>query len=775
MAQQLGDSVFVGNKKLVLTSTNLISNGGFENGFTGWTDGTAAPLSTNNFTMVNTGGVANSKYLVGASNTGTNTAGALSTGWKIEPGKIYYFSYQVKYQNTATTATPEIYLKISLTNNSNFQEETLKLIDTTLVESGGIWTRNAVSFTNTNPSYAYIMANFRWLNNRFGFDQFALHEAKEAPNKEGLQSLLVEAKKVYNVSAIGASALLSAIDAATALLTNSSADLVYQGISDLNAAILVYQLANASTLAPKVITSTNIARGATQIFARSTIEGNAGILKEHGFCWSTHPTPTIQDNKTTQYFTNNGFIYHIKNLTPATVYYVRAYVLTTDFAVGYGDIIKVITIPKGTVSYVLSSNVTQEHSARIDHAMSTAVKYFNELTSIKGLKLNVNYGSGTPTAEASYGGWMRFGPNASYQQTGTAQHEMVHTIGVGTHPLWSGPSSPLRAAGSSGAWLGDRTTKLLQFLDGDPAAYLRGDATHMWPYGINGAQEDNGTEFLYCSNALIAQALGEDGLPPTGGFATPAYTFEIKDDTKYYIKSENEQSGLNTSFVVGDPDGNLINRVMTPEAAIINDNAAWTFQFNPATGYYTIKNVGTGRMLTYMATGTSGIKTTATSVPGDDQYFQLMMGRIDVRLKSLTKRGYWIIHPENNNTPDCFTATTTQSTTSSDFNISNVSTTQRWLLLSADEVRGIGSVSAIAEEKEDNYYVLENKVYVQNRAVHVESGSPSADIMIYNANGILMTEANHINTSYSYPLPLGMYIVVIKSGTRQEARKILVY
>ena len=533
-------------------------------------------------------------------------------------------------------------------------------------------------------------------------------------------------------------------------------------------------MAKAIAAAPEVITSPNFARGATQIFLRSTINGTVETLREHGFCWNTHPEPTIKDKKTTKYFTNNGLIYHIENLNPATVYYVRAYVLTADNEVGYGDVIKVITIPKGTVSYSLSSNVTQEHYARINSAMSSAVQYYNELTSMQRLRLNVNYGSGTPTAEASYGGWMRFGPNPSYQKTGTALHEMGHAIGVGTHTIWNGPSSSLRESGSRGAWLGDRTTKLLQFLDGDLKSYLRGDATHMWPYGINGAHEDTDKEFLYIANALIVQALGEDGLPPTKGFATPAYTFEIEDDTKYYIKSEDKKAGLNTSFVVADQDGDLDNKIMSPAEALLNDNAAWQFNFNPITGYYTIKNVGTGRYVTYIGTGTQGIKTTAVSVPGEDNYFQLMMGRINVSLESLTKRGYWIIHPENNSAPDCLTANSNELTMTSNFNISNVASTQRWLLLSEDDVRGFGLVSAINKNKDDNN-TFENKVYVGNRAVHIESSSILTDIMIYNSNGVLMAEANDISSAYSYHLPLGMYIVVIKSASGQEAKKVVVY
>ena len=192
--------------------------------------------------------------------------------------------------------------------------------------------------------------------------------------------------------------------------------------------------------------------------------------------------------------------------------------------------------------------------------------------------------------------------------------------------MWSGPSSPLRATGSGGAWLGDRTTKLLQFIDNDPASYLRGDATHMWPYGVNGAHEDNGTALLYVANALIAQALGEDGLPPTGGFATPAYTFDIADDNKYYIKSEDPQTGLLNAFVVEDEFGKLVNRVMTADEAIMNDHAAWQFQFNPVNSYYTIKNVATGRYFTYSTAGNNGISTIQKATPGSAEYFQLMMG-----------------------------------------------------------------------------------------------------------------------------------------------------
>ena len=80
----------------------------------------------------------------------------------------------------------------------------------------------------------------------------------------------------------------------------------------------------------------------------------------------------------------------------------------------------------------------------------------------------------------------------------------------------------------------------------------------MWPYGINGAHEDTGSEVLYIGNGLITQALGEDGLPPTGGFATPAYVFEQEDHVKYYLKNEDETAGLYTSYLVAAPNSTAI-------------------------------------------------------------------------------------------------------------------------------------------------------------------------------------------------------------------------
>ena len=1070
-AQQPGDIVSVGDTQYAITSDNLISNPGFENGFTGWTDAssTAAELSSDYFNIIETGGINDTKYLVGNTNSGRASEGSIGTGWNIEAGKTYYFSYNVKYENTSTSAGPEIWLKTSLTNNKTSDDEPLILIDTTWVEGGGAWTHNAVGFTNTDPSYSYIVARFRWLGGRLGFDNFGLYEATEIANTDGLQTVIDEALALYNPAAPGAAELQQAITSAQSFLTSSSADEVTQAIEDLNQAIwefkllnassnspldftssiinpsfedgfegwtnnglytqsnshftikhgntyaerwvnrgsevpdvnvaqhlseipngkyvltvatmniqqsgsgstqnisgapqtgtyifagddktavdtmknrsiafyvfdgqvdigfktegatgnwvtcdnfrlefmgfdidetkaylqeqvdiaksllegklqdpvrsrlndaitaseqqiaapdatretlasaitalqnsitegkvsnqayvdlqlvidegtelygngegneaealqsaveiasdmsvnysasteqiydakaalekaiLAYRIANATGTVPAVVTHNNYARGATMIFGRSSVSGVAtNSLLEIGFCWSTQPEPTILDNRTTKYYSNNGNIYCMDNLEPSTVYYIRAYAITTGYAVGYGNILKVITIPKGTVTYTLASNVYGDHRTRIDKAMEEAVGYYNNLTSIRGHWLNVNYGSGTPTAEASYGGYMRFGPNTAYQKTGTALHEMGHTIGVGTHSMWYGTSSPLRETGSRGLWLGDRTKKLMEFIENDSEGYLTGDHIHMWPYGINGANEDNGSEILYIINALIIQALGEDGLPPTGGFATPAYTFEITDNTKYYLKSEDEQTGLNTSYIVPNQSGNLVNRIFSAKQALANDSAAWHIEFNPTKSYYTFKNVATGKYLTYKGTGYNGISTVTRQSVATADFFHLMQARIETTIGEFTRKGYWIIHPESKSSPATLAPSTfNQSTLTSGFNISNSSTKQRWLILSDEEVEALKLTTSV-ESGDPTKLSSGVKIFSYGQQLRVENISLKSDIKVFDISGSIQLIANNIIESYSHNLPKGIYIVAVNNGTVQVKKKIII-
>lgn len=449
---------------------------------------------------------------------------------------------------------------------------------------------------------------------------------------------------------------------------------------------LIFALASVCTFAqPTIKTDTRYARGATKAFGRMSLVLNGNSLKESGFCWSSDSKePTINDSKSIKKWTNNGSIYVMEGLTPATMYYARAYVTILTGETFYGDVIKFCTVPKGTIGWGYDNGGSADENARINSATQSCVDYWNDYTSIPDLYLNVHYGSGTPTADCSYGGWMRVGPNASYQRTGTIMHEALHAIGVGQCDLWYGSSSPLRKGAGTGDWLGDRANDFLKFWDNDPSAVLKGDAVHLWPYGINGAHEDNGTELLYAANSMIAQAISEDGLPCTStrNFGLPHYSFSQEDNIKYYIKNEDEARGLTTSFLVETADHKLQWQAMSAEQALVNDAAAWYVSFTPATQLYQLKNASTGNYITY----DDGIVCKAASGSTSKNSFCLMRSRIDVTSATGTKlspsRGYWMLVPEYSNaTPPCLEAGVNGTVSAGTYSNLNTAKKQRWLIL----------------------------------------------------------------------------------------------
>jgi hypothetical protein len=251
-ANQAGDTITIDGKKFRLLSANLITNPGFEDNFTGWPDATpaAAVLTAAKFSISATGGVGNSKYLIGLNNENASSSGSIGTGWSISSGKSYLFAYQVKYLDATAAAGSEPYLKVSRTNDKTSSVEPNVLINSTQVNGNGAWTRNYVYFTNSNPSYNYIVVRFRWLSNRFGFDDFMLYEAAEVVDIPALQAAINEAQNLYNPAANGADALQAAITTAQGYLSSTSATAVTSAIADLQKAIQNYKYANASSANP---------------------------------------------------------------------------------------------------------------------------------------------------------------------------------------------------------------------------------------------------------------------------------------------------------------------------------------------------------------------------------------------------------------------------------------------------------------------------------------------------------------------------------------------
>lgn len=483
----------------------------------------------------------------------------------------------------------------------------------------------------------------------------------------------------------GAEDLSAAINGAKELMESGSNEKIDSIAKSLSDATLNYRILNATGTVPKITTNKFVAAGATVLLGRMT-SGSGGVL-EKGFCWSTTPEPTIFDNRSTHYFSSNGEIYRMEKLQPGTMYYVRPYVLTNKYVLAYGDIIKAPTLPKGTVTADYDNGGSTEENYRIASAIEEIKWLYNNLSSVRGINLSVHYSAGTPTADCSYGGWMRVGANSSYQQTGTVLHETNHGVGVGTSDIWW--DSNYRADGNRGKWLGPRATQMIRFLNKDNTAYMNGDDTHMWPkssysgpnYGINGAHEDTynpENTLLYYGNVLITHALHQDGLicSSSVGFASPAYTFEQEDETKYYIKTTDDL-GNGTSLLTVTENGGLTQKEVRAAEALENDSFAWNIIYDAKTAYYALRNVATGKLLSCSG---QTYKTVARTSPTTIEQVQLLPSRTNFKKGKLNTSSYWITIKKMALTVKSKTALSGAS-----FDASDKNTKQHWLVLTADQ------------------------------------------------------------------------------------------
>ena len=508
----------------------------------------------------------------------------------------------------------------------------------------------------------------------------------EAEHAE-LQKLVAAAEDVLGEGE-GQEELAAAISEAKALIESGSNEDIGPLAKRLSDATLNYRILNSTGSTPRIVTNKFIAAGATVLLGRMTTNLTSGIL-EKGFCWSTNPEPTIFDNRSTSHFTANGEIYRMEKLEPGTMYYVRPYILTNKYRLAYGDIIKAPTLPRGTVTADYDNGGGTEENYRIASAVEEIKWLYNNISSVKGINLSVHYSAGTPTADCSYGGWMRVGANESYQQTGTILHETNHGVGVGTSDIWW--NGNYRENGDRGRWLGPRATQMIRFLNKDNNAYMTGDNTHMWPhssfsgpnYGINGSWEDTynpENTLLYYGNVLLTHAMHQDGLvcSSTVGFASPAYTFSQDDETKYYIKTADSENGNETSLLCITEDGNLAHRAVGAAKAMADDNFAWNILYDPQTAYYSLRNVGTGKLLS--ATN-QNFRAVSRTTPTTNERVQLLPSRSDFKKGTLDTPSYWITIGKK-----ALVATSKTAFGSAAFDHSDSNMQQHWLLLGAEEL-----------------------------------------------------------------------------------------
>lgn len=535
----------------------------------------------------------------------------------------------------------------------------------------------------------------------------AIKQAGESvADYNALVEAIGKAETAYDVEKNEAEALLAEIDKAKALAqdADAKAEDLYAEIEQLDKAVLAFNIANATAgtgTAPAVtFTHKYVATGATEALVRATMTGS-NIL-ERGVCWSTEHNPTVLDNRTTKSFSLNGYIYHIKGMKPATVYYVRPYVMNSTYTVAYGDEIKIVTHPKGGCTWSWNEGAPDEAAnTRCRNAIKQTIDYFNEWTGIRGFHLSGNYGSSTPTADCSYGGWMRIGPNSAYQAIGTVLHETGHGVGVGTHWIWYN-CADTRENTSSGKWLGREANDVLNFLENkvSDVLYFTGDRTHGWgsnasyDWLVNGADKDKHSELQYIGGMCILYGLFIDGLCPTSSHVNgiAGYTYNFDDSKKYYLMNKHADRGLGEGLLAQNNSA-LVGWKPCLASESISDSAAWYLEFVPSLGYYRLKNAATGKYLSH-TTSSTYMSLKQTSTPSATEQFQLMPDRTDVTVgvgsSAFSTHGYWLTWNDGSN--KAMGAKTyieklgygmlEQAT----FNYSNSATAQQWIIFSEDEL-----------------------------------------------------------------------------------------
>ncbi|MBQ8050213.1 MAG: hypothetical protein IJ197_01385 [Bacteroidaceae bacterium] len=555
-------------------------------------------------------------------------------------------------------------------------------------------------------NYAASAINLRWLT-----------EAAEA-SITAYANLLKAIEEANGVIVTGKDngldAFQTTIAEAQALYDNPEAqnDALAQMIGTLQAAAFAYRVANGTGTAPKVTTDPRYVRGAIEAFGRMTVSGiSTSQILEQGFCWATHPEPTVLDKRSTDYLEHNGRIYRM-GMEPATVYYIRAYAMTKNYAVGYGDVIKISTLPMGNVTYTYYNNDGGDfHYNKNTNALNEACWYWSNYTSISGFHVTANYSPGTPTADCGYGGGMRIGSNTG-QRTGTMMHEMNHGIGGGTIEVWGGWSDSFLRTSINGDWAGERANGVIRFWENRDDITITGayDGAHWglretngaysqstWcdKYAFNGSHLEagnwagpsnwNDTQIVYIGNSLIQQGMCEDGLVPVnyyaGGFCLPAYVFPHDDAKKYYIKNESKERGFNDSYLTEGKLKKVTWTVPADSDVTANDSAAWYISFDPQKQYYSFRNAATGNYLTYA----SGMKTVSHATPTAADKFHLMRGRKDVAVGNDKVRGYWIIYPQGG-TPPALSANAGGAVAAANVDLYDRAAQQRWIFVSEDEV-----------------------------------------------------------------------------------------
>ncbi len=174
------DTLELGMYKVDIVSENLIENGDFSDGLTGWKNCAGSDASETYFQLNGDG------TIQASGNYGQTGVGSLHRVWETEKGKKYLFAY--------TSNSNNVYHKTSVKSTA------IDTLDGTIISDGSEYEQNAVIFTADE----FMQINFRWLAGSNVIGNFELYEI-EIPNEKTVEikynvdgNTVNTAYKVYN-------------------------------------------------------------------------------------------------------------------------------------------------------------------------------------------------------------------------------------------------------------------------------------------------------------------------------------------------------------------------------------------------------------------------------------------------------------------------------------------------------------------------------------------------------------------------------------------------
>ena len=186
-ALSVGDAIQVDGKELYVGG-NLLVNGDFDLGFTGWTSGTGAELAEPQFQIVGDGGYHGGAYLQAHMNGSVTTTSGVRTLIDLVAGQDYVFR--------AASINSGSNMKVALsTDGTAMNKQVAKLTGT------DSW--KLESFTFNSENYSKVIIGFYMLGALAQTDAVALHQlfdTREAAIADGVAKarLRAEAQKQYN-------------------------------------------------------------------------------------------------------------------------------------------------------------------------------------------------------------------------------------------------------------------------------------------------------------------------------------------------------------------------------------------------------------------------------------------------------------------------------------------------------------------------------------------------------------------------------------------------